>query len=176
MFDRRLAALWVIAFFALYIVEPLNRVTTNSVLVLPIVVLPLLAAAMYTVAKLAAKLWKQEWLRALQVVLLTCVPICVAIAVRVSGIDAYWLYFQVARPYYEHVVSGFRDQAPRHHVWDWGGEGGVAVANTFYWLVFDGGDQPLRSEDPNRWLSNEGHDIEVQSYGHHFFLVTETYQ
>jgi hypothetical protein len=175
----------------------LDRIFHLYVLLLPVLFIP---ALIVTVALLVGGILacvRRHWRRLASIV--AAPPLAWALFAWLSqmGVSPDWVHFQLQKSAYLEQVARCEcgPNGLRFKVFDWGGTGGVAVANIFYSLVYDESDEIAlpAGEWTTAWKrrvgpgtgsqlysilqpEDEHHSTNVKLVEGHFYLVTEVYQ
>jgi hypothetical protein len=164
---------WLVFGTVFYLGQALDRLWGLYLLLVPLLVIAALIASGAFVIGVVANLWARRWRRLVSVVAAPVVTIGLLAASLHYQLDPDWLHFQLTRNQYTELARDLPGPSPKYHEWDWGGTGGAGGPNMFYSLVYDETDNPLnRPEQPGHQEAT----FSAQPYGHHFFLVTETFQ
>jgi hypothetical protein len=164
---------WLIFGAIFYVGDELDRLFSLWLLLVPVIAIPALIALLTFVIGLAANLWTRRWWRLISVVAAPTLTIGLLAASIRYQFNADWVHFQLTRGYYMQVVSTLPETSPKYHQWNWGETGGAIGPNIIYTLVYDETDTPL---DHPRNPGSEGGVSTARPYGHHFYLITDTFQ
>lgn len=164
---------WFGAAAIVYISDELDRVFKLWILLIPLLAIPALVALCTFVGGVIVNVWTRQWRRLIPVLAAPILAIGLLTTALRSGINADWIRFHLTRFHYAELARNLPGPSPKYGEWSWGETGGAMAPNIFYSLVYDETDKPLdRPVKPG----HEGAELSAQSYGHHFFLVTELYQ
>lgn len=156
-----------------YISDELDRVFRLYIFMIPLVAIPALIAITTSLIGFIANIWTRRWERLVSVIAAPVLAVGLFAASIHYQINTDWIRFQVTQAYYTSLARKLPGPSPRYHEWYWGGTGGAATANIFYFLVYDETDKPL--DRPTK-AGQEAATFSARSYGNHFFLVTELFQ
>ena len=167
-------AIWFALGTLIYLADEIERISGGLGFLFGLVLLLILlmVAPLAFLVGIFDCIWTHRWSRLAPII---GVPLLmygfVAGAFRYQ-VDPDWIWFQVARPYYVEQAKNLAGPSPKYHQWYWGQTGGAGIANAFYFLVYDESDSPLAHREPPEWKNATGH---ARPYGHHFYLVSQTF-
>ncbi|MHC1946675.1 hypothetical protein IF803_20040 [Bradyrhizobium sp. UFLA06-06] len=134
---------WVMLIGLLFVFgSDLDRALNLWLLLVPLLLLPALAVAIYWTVGLIRNLWLRRWRRLASI---AAAPIAVWIILagaKAAGITSELMRFEIGKRYYVDQVEKLpRAGESRLATFDWGQTGGVGVSNAIYTLVFDESDE-----------------------------------
>lgn len=164
---------WLVFGAIFYVSDELDRLLGLWLLLVPLIVVPGLAALGTFVVGLTANMWRRRWWQLVSVIAAPSLTIGLLAASISYQINTDWIRFQLTRSYYMKMVKRLPGPSPKFQAWAWGDTGGAGAVNIFHTLVYDETDRPL--ERPVL-AGHEGATSTARPYGHHFFLVTDIQQ
>lgn len=178
--DDRFSPLHILLQLALaclfFFAGELDRIFKLWLLLVPIIVVPAIIIAIVWATGIISNLIKRRWRRFTSAAIAPLIVWFLMVLLGHNGIDSNWVRFQINKPGYDATIRTLNGSHPRQHSWDWGGTGGVAVANIFYSLEYDESDNVLQKEmKPTVVCCTSLHSVTVRSFGDHYYLVTDGY-
>jgi len=186
--------IWLGLYFLFFICgEDLDRILHLWILLVPILLLPGAALLIYFLVGLIKSLWNRHWRRMISLLIAPFIIYGFFIILKADGITKNQIRLELNKSSYLQEIDRLPSDKPKLKIFDWGSTGGVAVANTFYTLVYDESDninQPasfcaqenvIKMKTGTQLYSicepaSPRHLIDVERIEQHFYLVTETYQ
>jgi hypothetical protein len=173
----------------------LDRIFHLYVLLPPVLFFPALIVTVAVLVGAIRASLRRRWRRLASIV--AAPPLAWALLASLShmGFGPDWVHLQLQkRTYLEQIARC--ECGPvglRFKTFDWGGTGGVAVANTDYTLIYDESDEIALPADTRtagwnrkagswaRWqpgpvAGDAYHSFDLRALRGHFYLVTEIYQ
>jgi hypothetical protein len=173
----------------------LDRIFNLYLALVPLLVLPALAIAIYWIVALIRNIVLRRWRRVASVLAAPVMAYIIFAGAGAAGISPDWIRFEIGKGYYTDQVAKLPETGePRFKIFDWGQTGGVAVTNIIYTLIYDESDEiglapEARSKE---WLQRAGKmcpgtmmcsitnphgemSIIVKRIEGHFYLVTEIF-
>jgi hypothetical protein len=173
----------------------LDRIFNLYLALVPLLLLPALAIAIYWGVALIRNIVLRRWRRVASVLAAPVMAYVMFAGAWAAGISSEWIRFEIGKSYYIDQVARLPDTGePRFKTFDWGGTGGAAVTNIMYTLIFDESDEialapEARSKEwrqragkmcPGTMMCSilnppEGFSVTVKRIEGHFYLVTEMF-
>lgn len=173
----------------------LDRIFNLYLALVPLLLLPALAIAIYWIVALIRNIVLRRWRRVASVLVAPVAAYVVFAAAWAAGISPDWIRFEIGKAYYIDQVAKLPETGEsRFKIFDWGEKGGVAVTNIIYTLIYDESDEiglapEARSKE---WQRRAGKlcpgtmmcsitnppgeaSIFVKRIEGHFYLVTEIF-
>jgi hypothetical protein len=183
---------WAALLFLLFTgLHELDRIFNLYLLVVPLVLVPTAVAFIAFLVAFARNGIKWRWRRLVSLVAAPFAAWALLSLVAWAGLTPQRIRFEWGRSFYaEEVARMPAGEGARFKTWDWGGTGGVAVANIFYTLVYDESGEialPL-SRRSEAWKRRVGAStpmfseplegtpvVTVEKLTGHFYMVTVVY-
>jgi len=173
----------------------LDRIFNLYLALVPLLLLPALATAIYWSVALIRNIVLRRWRRVASVLAAPVMAYIILAGAGAAGIDTQWIRFEIGKGYYIDQVAKLPEtDEPRFKIFPWGETGGAAVTNIIYTLIYDESDEiglapEARSKE---WRQRMGKmcpgtmmcsitnphgemSIAVKRIEGHFYLVTEIF-
>jgi hypothetical protein len=153
----------------------LDRIFNLHILLVPLILIPALAAGMAWLVALIQSASRRRWRRVASIVAAPVIAVSFFAILNVLGIDPDRVRFELSRQYYLDQIAQIPrvGNEPRFKSFPWGETGGAVGANVFRTLEFDESGQIAGTDDQT---SDRRYSKSVRALRDHFYIVTETHQ
>jgi hypothetical protein len=153
----------------------LDRIFNLHLLLVPLILIPALAAGIAWLIALIANASRRRWRRVASILAAPVVAGSFFAILNVLGVDPDRIRFELNRQYYLDQVAQIPrvENEPRAKSFPWRETGGAVGANILRTLEFDESDQIAASDDQT---SDRSYSKSVRALRDHFYIVTETHQ